>query len=192
MCQKHLACMHQPMNDAPVRTDEPRQVSLRTQICRPLPSLFPSFCPSFCLSRGLHEWIGALSLSHDSKEHYWRWMLLKKEIDDGYEAGHVIHHFEYYLDWPCKAVTWAGLREREREGTRESSEQDVGFLWWMGRALALFVTRYQRSRTLLLTHSPTHSYPIFFLCLKGHENKTRGGGVRKQNLVFLFVIAVAS
>lgn len=30
---------------------------------------------------------------------------LKKEIDDGYEAGHVIHHFEYYLDWPCKAVT---------------------------------------------------------------------------------------
>ncbi|KAA0723577.1 hypothetical protein E1301_Tti003308 [Triplophysa tibetana] len=55
MWQKHLACMHQPMNDAPVGTDEPRQVSLRTQICRPLPSLFPSFCPSFCLSRGLHE-----------------------------------------------------------------------------------------------------------------------------------------
>lgn len=28
-----------------------------------------------------------------------------KKIDDGYQAYSAIYHFEYYLDFPCKAVT---------------------------------------------------------------------------------------
>jgi len=64
----------------------------------PNPSLFPSSCPSFCLSRGLHEWIGALSLSHDSKEHYWRWMLLKKR------------NWWWIRGWPCHSSFWILFR----------------------------------------------------------------------------------
>lgn len=81
------------------------QVSVRTQIRRPLPSLFPppvppSASPGACTSESELFRFPMIqrSITEDGCS-------LKKEIDDGYEAGHVIHHFEYYLDWPCKAVT---------------------------------------------------------------------------------------
>lgn len=64
------------------------------------PSVPPSASPGACTSESelFHFPMIQRSITEDGCS-------LKKEIDDGYEAGHVIHHFEYYLDWPCKAVT---------------------------------------------------------------------------------------
>ncbi len=153
----------------------------------PSPTLpLPSPCPSFCLSRGLHEWIGALSLSHDSKEHYWRWMLLKKEIDDGYEAGHVIHHFEYYLDWPCKAVTWAGLREREREQERAQSRTWASSDGWA----KLLHCSFPDTRGAALLCSLIHPLAARFCAWKG-KIKEGWRRLRTKLKVFLFVITVA-
>ncbi len=135
------------------------QVSVRTQVCRPLPSLFPppvppSASPGACTSESELFRFPMIqrSITEDGCS-------LKKEIDDGYEAGHVIHHFEYYLDWPCKAVTWAGLRERERGNKRELRA---------GRGLPLMdgpsscTVRFQiPEEPHSFAHSFTHSLPVF-------------------------------
>ncbi len=152
------------------------QVSVRTQVCRPLPSLFPppvppSASPGACTSESELFRFPMIqrSITEDGCS-------LKKEIDDGYEAGHVIHHFEYYLDWPCKAVTWAGLREREREQERAQSRTWASSDGWA----KLLHCSFPDTRGAALLCSLIHPLAARFCAWKGKikrgvaalENKT--------------------